>query len=335
MKNFIISRNRISILPITNDEISQIINLQYSDVFKLPKSAYKIDRGIKELLLSDSDYARLPGYFQKSALQIIQELPTQSKMMDIGTGSGKFLKEVKRQINSNIETSGFDAINRATDKSICIYNGNIDDLSISILQNELNTFSLVTSASLLYHVPDYLGAILRISKLIKKNGYMLLSTIPRVVLSYFNSKHKIIFDDSVDNNKGELLYRENNSMLYFRNRNVFNIKGRIVSIQELVNLINKFNKCFHLEYSVCKSKTQGARWHGGQFACKKISESSGLNLNFIFYCKYIIENDPYLALSYIVAKNKEETKILRNAGFISLSNRFNQSINTQNIKKKS
>ena len=240
--------------------------------------------------------------------------------MDVGCGSGTFIMEVLSKINSKITAVGFDARAWKRGEQIpeAVY-GNIDNLSSDLFEENKDGFDLITCASVLYHIPDHWGVIKKIAGLLKEGGIFLGSTMVRPVGSY---------DTPYDDKDGEFVgdWVKESGATYYRNRNLLDPDGNLMSMAELLRIIREDNPNFVIEYHALEHKGAmlGRTDYGGQISIKK-KGSEKLNLSKMFYC-YIRPDNPsssgLLDVSYIVARSESEANKLREKGYASIEDRM-------------
>lgn len=148
------------IRPMSYERVREISNTQHSDVLNFPDEAYNTRRGVRLLLNTNSrDYARLPQFNGLSALEIFKQLPPNSRWLDIGCGSGDFIKEVLSDVNPVLDATGYDARTWETQKKVPkLVLGDLQKIDQADFQDNGIRFDIITSSSVFYHLPDYLGA---------------------------------------------------------------------------------------------------------------------------------------------------------------------------------
>lgn len=320
------------IKPASLPEIKRRIDEAYNFAANAEDYKYFRFRGSKQLLTPGKNYAELPSYAGKSPREIIESLPSGSKIIDVGCGycqlGAEILGTVKNQphdeedfeiddtetrpINKSVEVYGYDAqAQKGQDRLTRVKIGNIDDLSSDSFAGNPKDFDLVISSSVLYHLPDYWGAILRMANVLKPKGILLASTMPRVIVSEYDSK-------GPENSNGYLVTPDNGFFHYYRNRNVFDINGELIPPGQLVDFLNKLNPHFHLQYSVATGSMLGATTNGGQISGQRLSTDGNLDLSNMFYC--LSQGN----LGYIVAQTAEEKIKLQKMGYVNLHDRLPQ-----------
>ncbi len=308
--------NNLPITPISGQDVKNVVDAQYRQNFE--PIFYTTQRGIDELLTGNRDYARLPDLPKRKAMQIFRDLPNGSGFLDVGCGSGTFIKEILAQVNPHLEAYGFDSRTWDDQEELPHHNlGNIDDLSS--IDFGRDKFDIVTSASVLYHLPDYWGAILRMADRLKPKGVLLTSTVPRVVETSTRGGD-VNYGDPVDDRAGKLTELDYGQLGYYRSRNIFGVDGKIVPMADVIQTLNGHNPNFKLRYSVTPADNMGARQYGGQIAAVREGTQS-LNLSGLYYCRFPLDKD-FGPISYILAKNENDQKILQINGFISVQERF-------------
>lgn len=307
------------IQPATPQIIKELIDKEHNTAVHSREHAYGRRRGADRILDRGMDYAELPGYKGRLPREIIQKLPSGSSVLDVGCGYGQLGAQILGidsantnvpPINENVKVYGFDVrTQNGQERLTKVVIGSIDDLSPQTFSDNPEGFDLVISSSTLYHLPDYWGAILRMARVLKPEGILLTSTLPRAIC---NMGGRPI---SVENEKGFLVYPDSGFISYYRNGNILDINGRLIPPGELVDILNKFNKYFNLEYGVATSKQGGVDSQGGQISGQRLSISGTLDLSCMFYC---LSNGN---LGYIVAQSPEEKKLLTEQGYVNLHER--------------
>jgi len=320
------------IKPLTASDVHTLMTDMYHTVLELSRSSYTTTRGVSYLLDKDrEDYAKLPDHGGKTALEIIESLPPRASWLDLGCGSGTFIEELLLDVRPDIQAVGFDARTWKIEADQEDYPeipklilGNIDTVKPSDFPGHENGFDLITSAAVFYHLPDFWGALLRSSRLLKNKGKIIISTINRPTIA---------FGRPIENSAGE--FSDNPldcNVTYYRNRNIFDIDGNLIPLGEATRRVNSSNPGFSLEYhpGPMKDAVQGSLSFGGGFSGERTGDAN-LNLSCIFYCFYpdsknrhrkkeIEETD----ISFIVAKSKEEIEALHAQGYVSVQDRYDQ-----------
>lgn len=305
------------IRPINKSDVELVTATQYNEVLEFNEDDYRTLRGVDDLLAKNStDYGKLPGVSDQTALEIFKNLPKGSTWLDLGCGSGIFITEVLKRINKRILPVGFDA--RTWEGQVAVPElvlGNINELKAEMFKNNPDGFDLITSASVFYHLHDYLSVFKKATNLLKPNGKLLVSTINQPTYQY-----ESILDDGGNFKVSPMTY----SVTYFRNRNIFSVDGSLMSIGELIGIVNRESENITLEYTSCRAGQRvslGESCFGGGISAKVGSGKPLLNLSKVFYCFYPESSEIKRNrndLSYIVAKTDSEAKALKNQGFVSL-----------------
>lgn len=306
------------------DSIGIRAKMKYShhralEVFKTGKGYKSFERGVEQLLLGD-DYAKLPGFESKSALEIIRDLKEGSAMLDVGCGAGQLESEVvgrswRDPINPSIKVFGFDANNwPGQEKLDGVVHGSIDELSRETFQDVSLGFDLIISSALLQHLLDPWGIILRETALLKPEGIILNSTMGRVIKKRENEQQQAI---SAENEDGDLLDNSPDNVEYIHGLNIFTIDGKIVSLKDTVKIFNENNLYFRLEYGLLEGKDGHVMLVGAQISGKRLSSEGNLNLSNLFYAREGKTN-----ICYILAKNDIEKQQLEKAGYLSVQKRI-------------
>lgn len=308
------------IKPISSDEIERVMRSLYSTVLSLDEYAYTTTRGVEQLLGERSyDYAKLPPFGGESSMQIFKSLGPQQEWLDLGCGSGTFIVDVLKTVNPKIKATGFDARKWESQESVPeLILGDIDRIDRSMFPKHPKGFDLITSASVFYHLPDYWGALGKAVNLLKTNGKIIISTINRPLSG----------GTPINGPGGEFIHNpEDYGASYYRNRNIFDINGNLMSMAEAVRLINSQNPGFKLEYhsGANKEATTGELSYGGGFSGKKLG-AKPMNLSCVFYCYYPERSNnavPGLTdISFIFARSKEEFDKLKSDGYVSVQDRM-------------
>lgn len=308
------------IKPISLDEVDRVVKDLYDKVLSLGELAYTTTRGAHKLLDEQSlDYAKLPPLGKDSAKHVLKSLKSGQEWLDLGCGSGTFIADVLKDINPKIQAVGFDTRTWESQENIPeLILGNIDKVDKSMFLKHSRGFDMVTSASVFYHLPDYWGALGRSIDLLKPNGRLLISTINRPM-----SGGKPINDPN-----GEFIKDPNDcKAVYHKNRNIFDVDGKLISMAEAVKIINSQNPGFRLEYHSGDNKdaTNGELSFGGGFSGKKMGEKP-MDLSFVLYCYYPEDkNDASIGttdISFIFARTREEKEKLIGEGFVSVGDRI-------------
>jgi SAM-dependent methyltransferase len=284
-----------NITPVSFDEVRRRVYEAYVFAVQASDEKYGRGRGAEKVLDPGQDYAELPGFGDKNAREIISTLSPGNTILDVGCGYGQLGAEIQQTINPNVEVYGFDAQRQPGQERLKqVVIGNIDDLSPPLFDGLL--FDLVVSSALLYHLPDYWGAVLRMSRMLKPQGVLLASTMPRIVRDKGTGRSH-----------------------YFRDRNVLDIQGQLVASDALIELLNSQNRRFKLEYSVIDSlDTTAVQNVGGRLSGKRSSQGGYLDLPHLFYC---LSNEN---IGYVIARTSEEKEHLQRAGFIGVQERLDQ-----------
>lgn len=321
--------NRREIRPATLQEIQQQIDESYNFAASADVFAYGRGRGADRVLVRGSDYAELPGFAGRSPREIIESLLPGSSILDVGCGYGQLGAEIvgstkarpggneylgfkyeieNPAINAGVTVYGFDAQAQiGQDRLAGMVIGSIDDLSPKIFAEKPEGFDIVISSSVLYHLPDYWGGILRMTRMLKPEGILLASTIPRVI----DAHH-----DGAEDDRGFLLEPDDGELSYFRDRNVFDCNGRLISPGEVMEILNTHNQHFRLEYGVATTPMYGRVTNGGQVSGQRLSAEGHLNLSCMFYCL------SQGKLGYLIAETPMEQAKLRQQGFVNLHDRL-------------
>lgn len=298
----------LPITPMSAADVKRAVDAQYRQNFG--PIYYNTRRGVRQLLVEDDDYARLPDLPGRKAIQIIRDLPVGSGLLDVGCGSGTFIRGVLEKVNPGLEAHGFDSREWEDEERLQhLKLGNIDDLPRTDLGRD--KFEVVTCASVLYHLPDYWGAILRMSDRLKPDGVLLTSTVPRVVETY-TSDGDVVYDRPADDLRGRLIEQDDGWLSYYRNRNIFDVEGNIVPMADVIRELNRSNPGFNLRYSVARSENLGTGHHGGQISVVRKGVQP-LDLSRLHYCNFPFDKH-FGPVSYILAKDEEEQGMLKKEG---------------------
>ena len=118
--------------------------------------------------------AKQQGYFQGSRPDVVRLIPNgQNKILELGCGEGKTLLNAKSQ-GKACEVVGIDIINAVSshDELDNYLQGDIDNMSIPY---PAEYFDVVVCADVLEHLVDPWQALNRVSKLLKKDGMLIVS----------------------------------------------------------------------------------------------------------------------------------------------------------------
>ncbi len=313
----------VSIEPMSLSAVDRINHAQYKQVLTFKGYEYITQRTAKMLLGGRSnDYAKLPPIEGRQAEQVFKNLPKDSEWLDLGCGSGDFLVDVIGSVNQHISAVGFDARTWEDNHNLPeLVLGNIYDVDLSMFAKHPNGFNLITSASVFYHLSDYWNVLKRVVSMLKSDGKFLLSTIPRPIDQYGHP----INDEAGKFTENPRSY----SAIYYNNRNLFDCEGNLLSMAEVVDVLNRANKnVFKLEYhsSPSKNVSVGQLLYGGGLSGRKIDFHQPSDFSSIFYCSYAaaikVRGNSDTEMSFVVARNDEEKRLLRRRGFVSVEDRY-------------
>jgi 2-polyprenyl-3-methyl-5-hydroxy-6-metoxy-1,4-benzoquinol methylase len=275
-------------------------------------ASYQPVREAERLLTPGQDYAELPGYRGQTPTALLQGLPIDAKILDVGCADGSFGHNIVDKINQGVSVYGFDARTMSEQKENLVETviGNVYDLNQQHFPN--TDFDLVLSSALIYHLSDPLLGIFKMADMVKKNGLLLLSTIPRVINSSSNewieTEHSIIPVNNMD-------YR------YFGGHNFYDSQGRLIPSRELVNLLGE-KLGFDMQYSVATAQNSGAMTFGGQISGKRSYSPSDSVRSY--YCQTDGDKLPRIwknTLGYLFAKTEQEAKTLQKLGYTEIPSR--------------
>ncbi|MCI5157276.1 MAG: class I SAM-dependent methyltransferase [Candidatus Electrothrix sp. AUS1_2] len=103
--------------------------------------------------------------------KIIQKLPKQARVLDVGAGTGGFL-QIMEQANQCIETFGIDIGTPPNFMSKGIFiRGDIFHLPF-----QDNSFDLITCSHVIEHLSDSFHAVAELKRICKPNGYIYVET---------------------------------------------------------------------------------------------------------------------------------------------------------------
>lgn len=317
-----IKANNLALISITGQEVKNVIDVQYRKNFE--PIYYFTQRGVGELLglAGKGEVARLPDLPEKKAAQIFRDLPKGSGFLDVGCGSGTFIKEVLDRVNPDLEAYGFDSRTWEKQEELAhLKLGNIDDLSS--IDFGRDKFDIVTCAAVLQHLPDYWGAILRMANRLNPKGVLLTSCIPRVNEIFTTEDNLMVYRNPVDDEVGKITKPTGDLEFgYFNSRNIFDVDGKIVAMADAIETLNSDNLNFKLRYSVAPGENLAIDQYGGQIAAVR-EGTEPLNLSSLYYCHFDFDKK-HESISYILGKTENERKMLQGKGFMNVQERFDK-----------
>lgn len=266
-------------------------------------------RKVDRLLRPGQDYAELPGYDGQTPMVLLQSLPHGANILDVGCADGSFGDEITKMINPGVHVYGFDA--RTVSGQEANLAGTVIGTAYDLSHNHFpqTEFDLVLSSALVYHLGDPLLGIVKMADMVKKDGLLLLSTVPRIINS--NSNEWVEKENSIIPS-GNVDYR------YYGGRNIYDPQGKLIPSRELVKMLGQ-KLGFNMEYAVASAQISGAMTYGGQISGKKSSVPD--NSIHFFYCQTEGDQLPRIwkdTLGYIVAKTDEEALSLQKSGFVEM-----------------
>lgn len=327
----------VEIKPVRADEVRGLAENMYQSVLGFDDYAYTTSRGVKAVLETDSwDYAKLPDFGHTSAMEVIRSMAPGSSWLDLGCGQGVLIYEVLEDIKPGLDAVGYDARTWGEPEDRpeipqTIY-GDIDQVLPTDFPGHEKGFDLITSSSVFYHLPDFWGALLRASRLQRKDGFLFISTINRPLK---------FGEDPVEDQQGNFTVDPKEyEVKYYRNRNMFDAKGDLITLGEAVRRISLFNPDYNLEYhpGPMEDASGGNLCYGGGFSGQRTSEYGNLDLSCVFYCQYKYENYRHrelkfdlVDLSFLVASTKDEMDQLKAQGYVSVQDRIDLETVRQNL----
>jgi len=191
-RDFDISKDVCSFSEWNNDNKNNYLCAKHENgfyVFSKPEEISKSDEYEKTDPYQMKEYdsvQEIDDYRVKTTIDICKRIMISSekiKILDIGCGKG-IITNLIRQVYPNSEITGLDyslsAINYASKKFPSI------DFIVSdanILPFKTNTFDLVIMNNIFEHIVSPISVILNVNKVLKKNGYLIISTPNRYRLS--------------------------------------------------------------------------------------------------------------------------------------------------------
>lgn len=272
-------------------------------------ASYRPARNAERLLTPGLDYAELPGYDGQTPISLLQSLPHGANILDVGCADGSFGNEIANKINPGVHIYGFDA------RTVSGQEVNLDGAAIGTVY-DLNPkhfpqteFDLVLSSALVYHLGDPLLGIVKMADMVRRDGLLLLSTVPRIINS---SSNEWVEKESSIIPSGNVDYR------YYGGRNIYDLQGKLIPSKEFVKILGK-KLGFNMEYAAATAQNSGAMTYGGQISGKKSTVPD--NSIHLYYCQTDGDQLPRIwkdTLGYVVAKTEEEALSLQRSGFVEM-----------------
>jgi SAM-dependent methyltransferase len=122
--------------------------------------------------LFDKLYLRAREWTSSWKMKLISEfVPAGSQVLDIGCGTGEFLAAIKHRFQvTGVEPEAAAAEWGSKNHAITIHSGYLDQIDL-----QENHYDLVTMWHALEHIPDPVGALKHIHRLLKSDGKLLIA----------------------------------------------------------------------------------------------------------------------------------------------------------------
>lgn len=311
------------LVPVDHRLVDELVGQQYSNALKADRNAYNsIGRSLKQLAMDNESYSRLSGYGELTALEIIDGVPKGGRILDVGSGDGTFVFEMRERLKAKrVKVLGLNA--KVWEKSVVEPDVvmSIDSINPKALK-EKDRFDLVTCSTTLYHLQDWWGGILRLASLVKPNGVLLTSTLPRPY-NLLNVS-SLLVDEATDTSDG--FFREGAFHgWYYRNKNIFSSEGELMPIGEVLGVLNEENQGYDFQCSLSPSQDDVVQIIGRQLSAQRLDDT-GLDFSSLYYSAYTTTSygPAKKNISYVLARSKKEKEELSSLGFINVQQRFDK-----------
>ncbi|HOQ05882.1 MAG TPA: class I SAM-dependent methyltransferase [Anaerohalosphaeraceae bacterium] len=106
--------------------------------------------------------------------RILGRLNSDSQVLDVGCGNGAFLYSLRQK--TNCQVFGIELSEKAVESAKVCYGLNVFCGTVEGYQAEENAFDLITAWSVLEHVPDPMGFLQIVSRMVKPGGWFCIKT---------------------------------------------------------------------------------------------------------------------------------------------------------------
>ena len=139
----------------------------------------------------------MKSHFASYADSVKKYLKTDSKLIEIGSNDGTFLKNF---INSNINSIGFEPSENtaleAKKKGVKTINSFFSQKNISELKDFLDNTDLICGANVICHIPDLTDTIKAVDKLLNKKGVFIFEE-PYLGSMFKKTSYDQIYDEHI------------------------------------------------------------------------------------------------------------------------------------------
>ena len=139
----------------------------------------------------------MKSHFASYADSVKKYLKTDSKLIEIGSNDGTFLKNF---INSNINSIGFEPSENtaleAKKKGVKTINSFFSQKNISELKDFLDNTDLICGANVICHIPDLTDTIKAVDKLLNKKGVIIFEE-PYLGSMFKKTSYDQIYDEHI------------------------------------------------------------------------------------------------------------------------------------------
>ncbi len=314
------------IRPVDSAVVSRLSTKQYHEVLGSKHlNNWKYDRGGKILLVPGVEFTELPGWDDKTAREVIAELPADSKMLSVGCGKARLAEDIRVGINPDIKIYGFDGkvFREQIYRLDGMVQGNILSLNRAKLSDLIGVeeFDLVETSTVLMHLPDYWRAVARMYRLLKQGGLLLASSMPRAGVYGGGGKFKSAEDvlgNLLDGDWGRSYEYCSKDFDGWRVGTVFNAWGQVMGSGEVTRALTA-STGVDLQYSVASAGDGLTDKVGARVAVK--NEGKELDMSQMFYCRWGSNSQlgrQRRGLGYVLAQSEIEKKQLVERGFVSV-----------------